>query len=151
MPEVEILPLAVARRLAEFQAGGGRIIWVQCLPTLGDAPAEHEAVRAMFVGQRITAPADVVGAIGPVLPPGFAVEVEDLPPGVFMAKFVRDGRRVTLLVNDGLEPTKATVRTTGGGTLTADLFDSLAGTVTPVQVPGILSIEPCSSLLIVER
>ena len=151
MPEVEILPLAVARRLAEFQAGGGRIIWVQCLPTLGDAPAEHEAVSAMFVGQRITAPADVVGAIGPVLPPGFAVAVEDLPPGVFMAKFVRDGRRVTLLVNDGLEPTKATVRTTAGGTLTADLFDSLAGTVTPVQVPGILSIEPCSSLLIVER
>jgi hypothetical protein len=105
----------------------------------------------MFVGQRITAPADVVGAIGPVVPPGFAVEVEDLPPGVFASRFVRDGRRVTLLVNDGLEPTKATVRTTAGGTLTADLFDSLAGTVTPVQVPGILSIEPCSSLLIVER
>jgi len=38
-----------------------------------------------------------------------------------------------------------------GGTLTADLFDPLAGTVTPVQAPGILSIEPCSSLLIVER
>jgi hypothetical protein len=54
-------------------------------------------------------------------------------------------------VNDGLEPTKATVRTGAEGTLTADLFDPLAGTVTPVQVPGILSIEPCSSLLIVER
>ena len=68
-----------------------------------------------------------------------------------MAKFVRDGRRITFLVNDGLEPAKAGIRSTAGGTLTADVFDPLTGTVTPVQVPGILSVEPCSSLLIVER
>jgi hypothetical protein len=151
MPDVDILPLAVARRLAEFQAGGGRIIWVQCLPTLGDAPAEHEAVRAMFAGQRITAPADIVGEIGPVLPPGFAVAVEDLPAGVFTARFVRDGRRITFLVNGGPEPAEAGIRTTAGGGLTADVFDPLTGTVTPAQVPGILSLEPSSSLLIVER
>jgi hypothetical protein len=151
MPEVEILPLAVAQRLAEFQAGGGRIIWVQCLPELGDAPTEHEAVRDMFAGQRVVSPHDVIGEIGRVVPPGFAVEVEDLPPGVFAARFVRDGRRIILLVNDGLEPAKATVRTTAGGGLTADVFDPLAGTVTPVQVPGILSVEPSSSLLVVER
>jgi hypothetical protein len=93
----------------------------------------------------------VIPALGKVAPPGFAVAVDDLQPGVFMAKFVRDGRRITFLVNDGLEPARATVRTTAGEGLTADVFDPLAGTVTPVQVPGILSVEPCSSLLIVER
>jgi hypothetical protein len=151
MPEVEVLPLAVARKLAEFEAGGGRIIWMATLPTMGDSPDEHAAVREMFAGRSVVAPGGVVPALGKVVPPGFAVEVEDLPPGVFAARFVRDGRWVTFLVNDGLEPAKATVRTTAGGTLAADLFDPLAGTVTPVQVPCILSIEPCSSLLIVER
>jgi hypothetical protein len=151
MPEVEVLPLPVARKLAEFEAGGGRILWMATLPTMGDFPDENAAVREMFAGRSVVAPGDVIPALGKVAPPGFAVAVDDLQPGVFMAKFVRDGRRITFLVNDGLEPARATVRTTAGEGLTADVFDPLAGTVTPVQVPGILSVEPCSSLLIVER
>ena len=151
MPDVEMLPLAVARRLAEFQAGGGRIIWVQCLPTLGDAPAEHEAVRGMFAVQRTVSPNDVTGEIGRVCPAGFTVDVEDLPAGVFTARFVRDGRRITMLVNGGLEPARAGISTTSVDGFTADVFDPLAGTVTPAQVPGILSLQPSSSLLIVER
>lgn len=150
MPEVEILPLAVARRLAEFQAGGGRIVWVQCLPELGDAVTEHETVRSMFAGQRIVSPDNVVREIGTVLPPGFAVEVADPPQGVFAARSVRSGRRITLLVNDGLQPAGVGVHTVAGGAFTADVFDPLAGTVKPTQVPGRLGIGPCSSLLIVE-
>lgn len=151
MPEVDVLPLDVARKLADFEAGGGRILWVATLPTMGDAPAEHAAVSEIFAGRRIVAPGDVVATLGRVVPPGFAVEVEDLPPGVFTARFVRDGRRITYVVNDGLEPVEVQARAAAGGTLTADVFDPLTGTVTPLQVPGILFVEPSSSLLIVER
>jgi len=151
MPDVEILPLAVAKKLAEFQAGGGRIIWVQCLPALGDSLSEHEAVRALFAGQPITAATDVVRELGPVLPPGFAVAVAGPAQGIFTARFVRAGRRITFIVNDGFEPADVEARSAAGGTFTADVFDPLTGTMAPTQVPGKLSIGPCSSLLIVER
>lgn len=150
MPDVEILPLAVAKKLAEFQAGGGRIIWVQCLPALGDAPPEHEAVRALFAGQRITAPADVVREIGPVLPPGFTVEVETAAPELFTARFVRAGRRITFIVNDGLAAASVRMRSVQGGAATVDVYDPLTGSVAPAQVPGALSVGPSASLLIVE-
>jgi len=150
MPEVEVLPLDVARKLADFEAGGGRILWVATLPTMGDAPAEHAAVSGMFAGRSVVAPGDVVSALGKVAPPGFAVEIADAPAGVFTARFVRVGRRITYVVNDGPEPAAVQARAAAEGTFTADVFDPLAGTMTPTQVPGILSVGPCSSLLIVE-
>lgn len=88
MPEVDVLPLAVARKLAEFEASGGRIVWMATLPTMGDAPDEHAAVSGMFAVRSVVALREVVSSIGTV--------------------------------------------------------------VTPAQVPGILSVGPCSSLLIVE-
>lgn len=150
MPEVDVLPLAVARRLAEFEAGGGRIVWMAALPTMGDAPDEHAAVSGMFAGRSVVAAEDVVSSLGRVAPPGFAVEIPGPPSGVFLARFVRAGRRITCLVNDGSEPAEVRARAAAGGTLTADVLDPLTGTATPTQVPGILSIGPCSSLLLVE-
>ena len=150
MPEVDVLPLEVARKLTDFEAGGGRILWVATLPTMGDAPAEHAAVRQMFAGRSVIAAGDVVPALGTVMPPGFTVEIAVPPSGVFTARFVRAGRRITYVVNDGLEPAEIQARAAAGGTFTAAVFDPLAGTITPTQVPGILSVGPCSSLLIVE-
>lgn len=150
MPEVDVLPLAVARKLADFEAGGGRILWLATLPTMGDAADEHAAVSAMFAGRSVVPPGDLVPALGTIRPPGFAVEITSPPSGVFTARFVRAGRRITYLVNDNPEPAEVQTHSAAGGAITTDVLDPLTGTVAPAQVPGILSVEPCSSLLIVE-
>jgi len=150
MPEVGLLPLAAARKLAEFQADGGRIVWVRCLPTMGDAPAEHEVVRGLFATAPVVPPGDVVAALGGLPGDDFAVAVEAESPELFTARFIRAGRRITLLVNNGPAAVPVGTRSVRGGAVLVDAYDPLDGVVTPAQVPGSVTVGPCASLLLVE-
>lgn len=150
MPQVELLPLDVAEKLQAFEAAGGKVVWMDSLPEMGDAPGEHEKVRAMFAGRPIVAAADVVEALGPVQPPGFGLQVTGPAEDFFTARFTRAGRRITYVVNNGSAP--ATVQLAGAGDSrpAVTVYDPLDGSITPRHVPETAAIKPYASLLIVE-
>jgi hypothetical protein len=147
MPEVEVLPLDVAEKLAEFEKAGGKIVWVKSLPVLGDAAAEHEKVRDLFAGRETLKPANVTKAIGPVLPPGFDLRTDGTP---LIARFVRDGRRINFLVNYRDKPMAVPLESVNGEALAMRVYDPLGGTITVQQTPATATIGPFSSLLVVE-
>ncbi|MFZ9874885.1 MAG: hypothetical protein ACO3E8_05920, partial [Candidatus Methylacidiphilales bacterium] len=147
MPEVELLPLAVARKLEEFEKGGGKVIWVKSLPQLGDTPEEHEKVKAMFAKKKIVFPGRVAEAIGTALPPGFTLETG---PEVLTARFVRDGRRITYLVNYRTGQVTVPVTLASGGARKSDVYNPMDGTIQPQELPGTLTIQGNASLLLVE-
>lgn len=157
MPRLSLLPLDVASKLKQFQDAGGKIIWVNTRPTLGDSPSEHAAVTALFAGQATVLPRNVVGTLGAVVPQDFELRVEG--PAVvegavqefFTARFVRDGRRITHLVNNGLAALDASLTLADGGTRRVAVYNPLDGSIIARELPGTLTIAPSSSLLVVEN
>jgi hypothetical protein len=147
MPEVELLPLAVARKLEEFEKGGGKVIWVKCLPQLGDTSEEHEKVKSMFAKKNVLSPGRVAEAIGTALPPGFTLETG---PEVLTARFVRDGRRITYLVNYQADKVTVPVTLASGGARKFDVYNPMDGTIQPQEFPGTLTIQGNASLMVVE-
>jgi hypothetical protein len=147
MPEVELLPLAVARKLEEFEKGGGKVIWVKCLPQLGDTPEEHEKVKSMFAKKEILSPGRVAEAIGTALPPGFAVQTG---PEVLTARFTRDGRSITYLVNYRPDTVTVPVALSSGNSRKFDVYNPMDGTIQSQELPGALTIQGNASLLVVE-
>jgi hypothetical protein len=148
MPEVEVLPLAVAKKLEEFEKAGGKLIWVKSLPELGDAPGEHEEVRSLFAGKKTVKPGFVAKEIGPVLPPGFALRTDGAP---LVARFVRDGRRIDYLVNYRAQPMSVPLSSVDGGKRDLQVYDPIDGSIAARQTPVSVTIGPYSSLLVVEK
>jgi hypothetical protein len=146
MPQVEVLPLDVAEKIAEFQKSGGKVLWVNSLPELGDAPGEHAQVIELFAGQNTISPGNVAAAIGRVIPPGFELRTNDVP---MIARFVRDGRRINFLVNYRDKPMAVPLKS-AGGPLTLQVYDTLDGSITAQQAPASVTIAPQSSLMVVE-
>ncbi len=147
MPEVELLPLAVAQKVAEFEKGGGKVIWVKSLPQMGDSPEEHEKLKAMFAKKKTLSPGRVAEAIGSALPPGFTLQTGS---EVLTARFNRDGRCITYLVNYRAEKMTVPLSSSSGSSRSFDIYDPMDGKITPQQVPGSVTIGPYASLLVVE-
>jgi len=147
MPQVEVLPLDVARKIAEFQKSGGKVLWVSSLPQMGDAEGEHDKVRGLFAGQQVLRPGDVAAAIGRVVPPGFELRTDQAP---MVARFVRDGRRINYLVNYRDKPMDVPLESSSNAPLGVQVYNPADGTISKQQVPATVTIAPQSSLLLVE-
>ena len=147
MPEVELLPLTVARKIEEFEKGGGKVIWVKSLPQMGDTPEEHEKVRAMFAKKKILSPGRVAEAIGQELPPGFTLQAG---PDVLVARFNRDGRRITYLVNYRAGKEEVALTLSSGSNRSFDVYNPMDGTITGQKFPGKVTLEGDGSLFLVE-
>jgi hypothetical protein len=147
MPQVELLPLDVAKKIEAFQKSGGKVVWVNSLPQLGDAPGEHEQVSGLFAGQQTVRPGEVVAAIGRVVPPGFELRTDDVP---MIARFVRDGRKINFLVNHRDTPMTVPLKSANGSPLSIQVYHPLDGSITQQQSPASVTIAPQSSLLVVE-
>ena len=147
MPEVELLPLAVARKLEEFEKGGGKVLWVKCLPQLGDTTEEHEKVKLMFAKKEILSPGLVAEAIGTALPPGFTLETGS---DVLTARFTRDGRHITYLVNYQADTVTVPVTLASGKSRAFDVYNPMDGTIQHQELLGTVTIQGNASLMVVE-
>jgi hypothetical protein len=158
LPRTEVLPLAVASKLEEFEQAGGKIVLVESRPTMGDAASEDAAVAAKFSGHPTCLGSEVSGQIGTVQPPDFVLTVAPPAPTgdeqeFFHARFLRDGRRIHYLVNNSASSVTPalSLTNTNVATLSVAVYNPLDGSVTSRQLPGSLTIVPFSSLLVVEN
>ena len=151
MPRVELLPLAVLQKLRQFEAAGGRVLWVDRLPSLGDTPDEHAQVRAAVAASRVISPEHVVANLGPAFPEDFRLRLDGKPEGLFITRWLQHGRRVNFVVNAAYEPLTATLRLEGqpGGTLW--VYDPTDGSIATREATGSLTLEPNSGLFLVEQ
>ena len=156
LPRIELLPLAVANKLQQFEQAGGKIVLVNRRPVLGDSSSEHSAVAAIFAGDDTVSAANLVAQLGAVLPPDFELRVQ-APPQTggeqefFSARFTRDGRRVTYLVNNSTLPVNPTLTLADGSSRRIAIYNPLDGSITNRLLPGNLKIAPSSSLLVLEN
>jgi len=151
MPEVEVLPLAVAKKLEAWQKEGGKVLWVNLRPRLGNASGEHEAVRQAFASAATMPPAEVISHLGPAAPDGFRLRVDKAGQDIFIGRFMRDGRRINYVVNNREAKQSFSFSLEGAGADGVQIYNPADGSITERQLPATLDIDPSSSLFVVEK
>lgn len=151
MPRVDLLPLAVLEKLQQFEAAGGKVLWVDRLPRLGDTPNEHAQVRAAVAASRVMSPEEAMATLGPAFPNDFRLRLDAKPEGLFITRWLQQGRRVNFVVNAAYEPLTAALRLEGqpGGTLW--VYDPADGSIATREATGSLTLAPNSSLFLIEH
>jgi hypothetical protein len=150
MPRVELLPLPVMQKLQQFEKAGGKVLWVDSLPRLGDSPAEHEAVRAAVAGVATITPEQVVGSLGEAFPGSFRLRFDAESKDILIGRFERDGRRINYVVNKGSAAVSPRFRLEGKASGSVQVYNPADGTITTQSLPAELTMPPSSSLFLVE-
>jgi hypothetical protein len=150
MPRVELLPLAVLQKLQQFEKSGGKVLWVDTLPRLGDKAEEHAQVQAAVAASRAMAPEAVVSYLGPAFPENFRLRLDGKPAGLFITRWLQKGRCVNFVVNAAHSPLTATLRLEGqsGGKLW--VYNPADGSIAVREAAGPLTLAPNSALFLIE-
>jgi hypothetical protein len=150
LPNVDLLPLAVVHTLERFRRAGGRVVWVDGLPRLGDARDEHGAVRDAVAGERVVNAAAARSELGAMFPVSFRLRVEGVPKGLFVGRYTRQGRRMTYLVNSNARPVDPAVRSAAGADATVRVYNPVDGKIREHKLPFTLTLEGYASRFLVE-
>lgn len=151
MPRVELLPFAVLEKLHQFEVAGGKVLWVDRLPRLGDTVDEHAQVRAAVAESRVISPEEAVATLGPAFPEDFRLRLDGKPEGLFITRWLQHGRRVNFVVNAAYEPLTATLRLEGQPNGTLWVYDPADGSIATREASGSLTLEPNSSVFLIEQ
>ena len=151
MPRVELVPLAVMKKLEEFQKADGKVLWVDSLPRLGDSPEEHEAVRTAVVEAKVITPAQVAENLGPTFPPGFRLRLDAENKNILIGRWERDGRQINYVVNNSDETLSPTLHLEGKASGSVQIYNPADGSMTPLALPGAVTLNPFSSVFLVEE
>ena len=151
MPRVELLPLPVMQKLQQFEKAGGKVLWVDSLPRLGDSPAEHQAVRAAVAGVATITPEQVVGSLGEAFPGSFRLRFDAESKDILIGRFERDGRRINYVVNKGGAAVSPRFRLEGKASGSVQVYNPADGTIATQSLPAELTMPPSSSLFLVEE
>jgi hypothetical protein len=71
-------------------------------------------------------------------------------PEVLTARYTRDGRRITYLVNYQADKVTVPVTLSSGNSRKLDVYNPMDGTIQHQELPGTLTIQGNASLLVVE-
>jgi len=151
MPRVDLLPLPVMQKLQQFEHVGGKVLWVDALPRLGDKPEEHAQVRAAVAASRMISPEEVVNQLGSAFPEEFRLRLDGGRDGLFITRWLRNGHRVNFVVNSAYSPVTAKIRLEGqpGGKIW--VYDPSDGCIAVRAASGSLTLEPNTSLFLIEQ
>jgi hypothetical protein len=151
MPRVELLPLPVMQKLQQFEKAGGKVLWVDSLPRLGDSSEEHAAVQAAVAEAKVIAPAQVAENLGPAFPASFRLRLDAENKNIFINRWERDGRRINYVVNNSGETLSPNFRLEGKTSGSVQIYNPADGTITPLALPGAVPLGPFSSVFLVEE
>ena len=147
MPQMEFLPLAVLDKIHAFEAGGGSVLWVDTKPQLGESAGDDAAVVAGLAAAKVMHPADLAANIPSPYPATFDLRFGPASERLGVARFLRNGQAVYLLVNQTDQPLQASAQS--AVTAKVRVFDPVTGNIREAALPTDLEIGAFASILIV--
>lgn len=150
MPQLDLIPLAVAKQLKAFQAAGGTVVWVGQVPRGAEHIRNDRTVVASLQGAKATP----VKALAAAIPNSYSAEFDlSFTPGtdqLAVGRFHKDGKQVYLLVNRTQEALTVEVNGPRSGALAVGrLLDPSTGTAHQLQLPVTLNLQANRSLLLI--
>ena len=148
MPPLEFIPLEVLKKLKEFEAAGGEVLWVDRKPKAGMYPQDDAEVNKLLANAKVVTMDEVASQIKQPYSLAFDLNITTQPGKLEMARFLQKDKPVYYLVNRTGEP--LTVNLTNKKKLT--LYDPLNGGISnfPAKKDGDLTIEAYASVLLTE-
>jgi hypothetical protein len=148
MPQLDFIPIAVAKQLQQFEESGGKVIWVGQVPHGAEHVENDSVVLAALENKPVTPvdklTSDIAASYSSAFDLTFCPGTEQLIVG----RFHKDGRLVYLLVNRKQEAISVNVN---GGAESVQVLDPSTGEIRTERLPVTLPIKGiCAMLLIAE-
>lgn len=145
MPQMEMLPLAVAEKLVAFQKSGGKVLWADKIPTLSEHKRNEKAVKEALAGAKPTATKQLAGSIPQSYSSDFALSFAPDPRTLTVGRFHNKDKQVYLLVNR--QQKDITARVTGKGKVS--VLDPSTGKISKVTLPAELPLKAVRALMLI--
>ena len=146
IPQMDMLPLAVAEKLVEFKKSGGKVLWADKAPTLAEYKKNDPTIKNALAGAVATPTNQIASSIPQSYSPDFSLSFSPDPKTMAVGRFHSKGKKVYLLVNR--QQKNITAKVTGKGKIS--VLDPSTGKIKRVNLPAELPIEPIRALMIVE-
>jgi hypothetical protein len=146
MPPMDLLPLEVLRKIEAFEAAGGKVVWVDEVPSSALYARDDGAV------QQGLASAQPVGAnalpvlIGRSHDPEFDLAFTSGTAELGVARFHRNGKKIYFIMNK----TEKDLSVEVGGSGEVTVMDPSTGEIRTADAPLPLQIGPLRSMLLVQ-
>jgi len=147
MPQVEIIPLAVLQKIQVFEAGGGKVLWVDQKPYMGASAAEDAEVQQRVSGYATITTGQLAGNITNPYAPAFRLNFSTGTSNLYTARFYQsNGYAMYYLVNR--QQTNLPVQISSAYNAMADLYNPFDGSINRVTLPAQTTIPSVGSLLV---
>ncbi|MEI8388104.1 MAG: hypothetical protein WCG76_10910, partial [Verrucomicrobiota bacterium] len=109
------------------------------------------AVQAAVAEAKVITPAQVAGNLGPAFPASFRLRLDAENKNILIGRWERDGRRINYVVNNSGETLSPTFRLEGKTSGRVQIYNPADGSMTPLSLPGAVTLNPFSSVFLVEE
>lgn len=142
MPCVSVLPLDILEKLLAFEQAGGKLIWAQQKPQMGETMQEHDRVQALAEAISISqdALAETIAAVSYELK-ATSTQQDTL----FVSRYTKDGEEIYYILNSSPQANQVTL--SGEGTL--QIIDNRTGDIVEAKDVYHLEMPPYSSIIVV--
>jgi hypothetical protein len=144
MPPMDLLPLEVLRKIEAFEAAGGKVLWVDEIPSSALYSRDDEAVRQGLTAARTVAAGELPALIGQSYSPAFDLTFTPGTSELGVARFHRDGKKIYFVMNK--KEQDLAVQVGGSGPVT--VLDPSTGEIREATAPLPLQIGPLRSMLL---
>jgi hypothetical protein len=144
MPPMDLLPLEVLRKLEAFEAAGGKVVWVDEVPSSALYVRDDEAIRQGLGEARPVAAGELPALIGRSFSPSFDLTFTSGTAELGVARFHRDGKKIYFVMNK--KEQDLAVQVGGSGPVT--IMDPSTGEIREASAPLPLQIGPLRSMLL---
>ena len=145
MPQMEMMPLAVIKKLAAFQKDGGKVLWVDQVPDQAEHKKSDPAVKAAMAGAKPIRINQLAGAVPQSYSAEFALTFSQGPKTLTVGRFHQKGKQVYLLVNRLQKDISVEVK----GQKSVQILDPSTGKIKKVSLPATLPIKAVRALMLI--
>jgi hypothetical protein len=144
MPPMDLLPIEVLRKIEALESAGGKVVWVDEVPSSALYARDDEAVRQGLADARPVAAGELPALIGQSFSPSFDLTFTPGPAELGVARFHRDGKKIYFVMNK--KEQDVAVQVGGSGPVT--VMDPSTGEIREATAPLPLQIGPLRSMLL---
>jgi hypothetical protein len=128
LPAVEVMPLDVAQKLREFEKNGGRVMWLNCTPSIADKDADTSALRDLMTGVKTVSMNKTLEELEELCGP--KLRVKKSTSTLYIGSYILDDAPMYWLYNNnGIDKE---LKISYEGALAFDIYDAVTGEVTRV-------------------
>lgn len=147
MPQVEVIPLRVLKKLVACSGAGVKILWVDALPSLGISNAEHPQVKKLVASYQLNErPLDELKLISNQ---DFHLDIKSDDDKLTIGKYARDNNRIYFIVNDSGKDIHVDIKS--GKCNSVKLYNPVDGNIMEEKLPLKKEIGRYESLFVVEN